>query len=77
VENIPELLADQPRHMTLIFDDLNPLDFINEKMVGTTLLQSQRPPNGIDIWKKMSTDNTAASLNRFEILNGKILSTKR
>jgi hypothetical protein len=35
-ENTPELLADQPRRMTLIFDELDPLDFIEEEMVGTT-----------------------------------------
>ncbi|MDR1367077.1 MAG: hypothetical protein LBJ13_04220 [Puniceicoccales bacterium] len=34
VKNIPELFDDQPRRMTLIFDDLDPIDFIDETMVN-------------------------------------------
>ncbi|MDR2371832.1 MAG: hypothetical protein LBD60_01655 [Puniceicoccales bacterium] len=34
VKNIPELLNDQPRRMTLIFDDLDSIDYIDESMVN-------------------------------------------
>jgi hypothetical protein len=33
VKNISELLNDQPRRMTLIFDDLDSVDYIDESMV--------------------------------------------
>jgi hypothetical protein len=35
VKNIPELLDDQPRRMTLIFDDLHLIDFIDETMANS------------------------------------------
>jgi hypothetical protein len=35
VKNIPELLDDRPRRMTLIFDDLDDLDYIDESMVNS------------------------------------------
>jgi hypothetical protein len=35
VKNVPELLDDQPRRMTLIFDDLDPADFIDEEVAGS------------------------------------------
>ncbi|MDR1591126.1 MAG: hypothetical protein LBR92_04010 [Puniceicoccales bacterium] len=35
VKNVSELLDDQPRRMTLIFDDLDPIDFIEEDMVDS------------------------------------------
>jgi hypothetical protein len=36
VKNISELLDDRPRRMTLIFDDLNPIDFMDETPISTT-----------------------------------------
>jgi hypothetical protein len=35
VKNILELLDDQPRRMTLIFDDLDSIDYIDESMVDS------------------------------------------
>jgi hypothetical protein len=36
VENIPELFDDQHRRMTLIFDDIDPIDLIEDTMADST-----------------------------------------
>jgi hypothetical protein len=37
-KNVLELFDDQPRRMTLIFDNLDPIDFIGEERIDATPL---------------------------------------
>jgi hypothetical protein len=78
VENIPELLADQPRRMTLIFDDLDPLDFIDEEMVGTTPFTIPTLAQRDRYLEKDEHGQYCRPIESLKkILNGQILSTKQ